>query len=110
MKPPKKSSPSHQAPSLSDMIEIIRDPQPPAVPEISFPPDIDDSNPLYTLNLLVEKIESIVDKNTQPDESDIDTTSLYQHRTPSVSTEIERYIELFQKQSAVLKKVMPKLH
>lgn len=110
MNPPKKSNPSHQAPSLSDLIEIIRDPQPPAVPEISFPPDIDDSNPLYTLNQLVEKIESIVDGDGQSDEYAIDTANLYQNRFPGVAPEIERYIELFQKQSAVLRKIMPKLH
>ena len=110
MKSPKKSSPALHAPSLSDMIEIIRDPQPPATPEISFPPDTEDSNPLYMLNQLVEKIEALVEKDSTPDENATDTANVYQNRFPGVTSEIERYIELFQKQSAVLRKVMPRLH
>jgi hypothetical protein len=108
MKPPKNST--LQAPSLSDMIEIIRDPQPPSVPEVSFPPDIDDSNPLYMLNQLVEKIEAVVGIAVLPDEHTTDTANLFQSRFHSVASDIERYIELFQKQSAVLRKIMPKLH
>jgi len=92
------------------MIEIIRDPKPPAAPEVSFPPDLDDSNPLYMLSQLVEKLETIVDRDSPPDENTTDSANLYQNRFPSVASDIERYLELFQKQSAVLRKMMPRLH
>jgi hypothetical protein len=107
MKPPKSSS---HVPTLSDLIEIIRDPQQPSTPDLSFPPDIDDSNPLYTLNQLVEKLESIVDEDAQSGELNSNPLHLHHQKFDTHSSDLERYIELFQKQSAVLRKVMPKLH
>ena len=107
MKPPKNSS---HVPTLSDLIEIIRDPQHPTTPDVAFPPQIDESNPLYTLNQLVEKLESIVDENAQDSELNPNSLHLHHHKLDMHSSDLERYIELFQKQSAVLRKVMPKLH
>jgi hypothetical protein len=107
MKPPKSSS---HVPTLSDLIEIIRDPQQPSIPDLSFPPDIDESNPLYTLNQLVEKLESIVDEDAQDSALNPNRLNLHHQKLDTHSSDLERYIELFQKQSAVLRKVMPKLH
>lgn len=107
MKPPKSSS---QVPTLSDLIEIIRDPQHPSTPDLSFPPDIDESNPLYTLNQLVEKLESIADEDSGADELSPTTSHLLHQKFDTNTSDLERYIELFQKQSAVLRRVMPKLH
>jgi hypothetical protein len=107
MKPPRSSS---QVPTLSDLIEIIRDPQLPSTPDLSFPPEIDDSNPLYTLNQLVEKLEALVDEDAEVAHTQVKAPHFHQHKFDTHTQDIERYIELFQKQSAVLRKVMPKLH
>ena len=107
MKPPKSSS---QTPTLNDLIEIIREPQQPSTSDISFPPDVDDSNPIYTLSKLVEKLDSLVDSGLH---RTTDTTSP-PARDSQMSgvriSQIELYVELLQKHNAVLRKVMNKLH
>lgn len=90
------SSTSHN-PGLHDLIEIIRDPQPPSSAEIALPSDSDDSNPFNALNQLVERLDALVCNQLGGEPR-------------GTTTDIERYIELVQKQSAVLRRVLGKLN
>lgn len=120
----KNNKSSSQTPTLSDLIEIIRDPQLPSTPEYSFPTEADESDPIYMLGQLVAQLERIIE-NEHSDKSEIDeseTAGLEMIQQPTrqqsdehskrlhSGSEIERYIELFQKQSAVLRRVMSKLN
>lgn len=101
---------SSQVPSLSDLIEIIRDPQQPSSSDQSLPPEIDDSNPLYVLNQLVEKLDAIIGDNQGERATQADSGTQDTGRTNNPASDIECYIEIFQKQSAMLRKVMSKLN
>jgi hypothetical protein len=107
MKPSKSSS--HSTP-LSDLIEIIRDPQQPSTSDNSYPIESDDSNPLYTLGRLVEQLEQMTNCGSKDDLRSDPIASKQASETNANTFDIERYIDLFQKQSAVLRKILPKLH
>jgi hypothetical protein len=101
---------SSQAPTLSDLIEIIRDPQLPSSSERSFPTETHDSDPLITLGKLVEQLEQVLDNEHNDEHPVKQQTNETPRRPVRCASEVERYIELFQKQSAVLRRVMSKLN
>ncbi len=111
----KNTKDSSQTPTLSDLIEIIRDPQLPTTSEYSFPTEAGESDPIYMLGQLVVQLERVLN-NERNDESENEESEKaqssikLQHNSQRTPSEIERYIELFQKQSAVLRRVMSKLH
>jgi hypothetical protein len=101
---------SSQVPSLSDLIEIIRDPQQPSSSDQSLPPEIDDSNPFYALTQLVEKLESIIGDDSEQRTTQADLRVQDQEHATTRASDIECYIDIFQKQRAMLRKVMSKLN
>ena len=61
------------------------------------------------LKTLVETIESLIDYGSKPKEASA-TTKIEEIDHEQSSSDAERYIELFQKQSTIIKKMMSKLN
>jgi hypothetical protein len=101
---------SSQAPTLSDLIEIIRDPQLPSTSERPHPTEAHDSDPLITLERLVEHLEQLLDHEHKNEPTFQQQTSDLARRTDRCASELDRYVELFQKQSSVMQRIMSKLN
>jgi hypothetical protein len=95
---------------LAGQIEIVRDEIRPAE-DPTAPPFDEDANPLYALAQLVEKLEAHEDLLSNTASSDNESS-----RSPNNSqghgytNEVEHYVNLFQKQSIVLRKLLTKLN
>ena len=93
---------------LKDQIEIIREQSnTPAQP--LTPPESDDSNPLNALNELVERLEAIENLSISNVGHEVEDNSK-KEGPESYLSQASHYLELFQKQSLVLKKIMTKLN
>jgi Zn-finger domain-containing protein len=97
---------------LNDQIEIIRD-NPEQKKDPGSPILDDESNPLHALQELAEKLEALEDlpfssaSRTSPtpdsETSDKAARKGYMH-------EVDHYLDLFQKQSSVLRRLLQKLN
>jgi hypothetical protein len=97
---------------LTDQIEIIRD-NPEQTRERGGPPLDDEANPLHALKELAEKLEALEELPLAgslgrataggSDTSDKATRHGYMN-------EVDQYLELFQKQSTVLRRLLQKLN
>jgi hypothetical protein len=94
--------------TLTDSIEIIREPKDPNESKTQTPSYPNDSNPISMLKTLVETIESLIDYGSKKDRTtdNLEDDTLPEHTT----SDAERYIELFQKQNVILRKMMSKLN
>jgi hypothetical protein len=97
---------------LNEQVEIIRD-RPTSSPEDSLPPLQDAENPLHALSELVERLEALEDLSLRTDnmrgehpENLQDAASERQN----YMSQVDRYLTLFQKQSAVLRRLSNKLN
>lgn len=97
---------SSKQPRLVDQIEIevIRDPL--TQPQGHQTPTSYEANPLHALEEIVERLEEL-ERNAEGSET-IDRNTSDQQRT--ALSDMERHLEQFQKQSAILKRVLMKLH
>jgi hypothetical protein len=94
--------------SLHDQIEIIRDT--PTTEDDLTPPILQDSdNPLHALAELVEKLESL-EELTLANPNSRPTPSEKNNSRQSYMSQVDHYLTLFQKQSAVLRKIATKLN
>jgi hypothetical protein len=96
---------------LNDQIEIIREDRRPRE-EPTPTPLIDENNPLHALKQLVEKLEALEELPLQSGStSDTDSSAGEGNaRARSYLSEVDHYLNLFQKQSAVLRKLSSKLN
>lgn len=105
---------SSQSPSLHDLIEIIREPQPAPASDSSFPTqlpaEIDESSPLYTLKQLADSLEAVFADASERDEASLAPHDTHRPHSSTDLSNLERHIELFQRQSAVLRRLMSKLN
>jgi hypothetical protein len=95
---------------LAGQIEIVRDIIRPAE-EPAAPPFDEDANPLYALAQLVEKLEAQEDVLNNTDSSgELSARSVEDAPSRTSLNEVEHYLNLFQKQSVVLRKLLTKLN
>lgn len=108
-----KTNQNHSKPSrLTDQIEIIRD-SPEPQQERGGPFLDDEANPLHALKELAEKLEALEElplastsgqtAAAHSNSADTATRQGYMH-------EVDQYLELFQKQSTVLRRLLQKLN
>jgi hypothetical protein len=94
---------------LIESIEIVREPKDKGEPKSQTPPEQPDSNPISMLKTLVETIESLIDYGSKA-KGTSESTQIEEIDHEQSSSDAERYIELFQKQSTIIKKMMSKLN
>ena len=85
-------------------VEVVRGPQAPA--QESGAPTTYEANPLQALEELVERMEELEERSGALQAS---ATELEDESRRSIS-EMQRHLEQFQRQSAVLKRLLVKLH
>lgn len=85
-------------------VEVIREPQAPFQDDRS--PTTYEANPLRALEELVERMEEL---ERECDGSDSERSADEDESRRSIS-EMQRHLEQFQRQSAVLKRLLVKLH
>jgi hypothetical protein len=95
---------------LTSQIEIIRD-DPRPTEEMIAPPFDENANPLYMLAQLVEKLENLEDwpHSAKSDDERGDSYS-DSHQARGYLREVDHYLNLFQKQSQILRKLLTKLN
>jgi hypothetical protein len=94
---------------LIESIEIVREPKDKGDPKSQPPPEPPDSDPISMLKTLVETIESLIDYGSKAKGTSASTkTEVIDNE--QTSSDAEKYIELFQKQSTIIKKMMSKLN
>ena len=100
-----------KASALTEQIEIIRD-TPPQSDGHSSPTLQDEHNPLHALAELVEKLEALEDLSFRPDTQELELGDHAQSESTrrEYMSQVDHYLTLFQKQSAVLRKLSGKLN
>jgi hypothetical protein len=94
---------------LIESIEIVREPKDKNEPKSQTHPEPSDSNPISMLKTLVETIESLIDHGSKAKVTSA-STKIEEIDNEQTSLDAEKYIELFQKQSTIIKKMMSKLN
>jgi hypothetical protein len=101
-----------KASKLDEKIEILRDISD-ASQDIPLPPIQDAENPLHILSELVERLEALEEISLGgATPSDVDTASAQERSDArkSYMSQVDHYLTLFQKQSAVLRRISSKLN
>ncbi len=97
---------------LTDQIEIVRD-RPGSSPDDSLPPAHDAENPLHALTELVERLEALEALSLRALAADAiqsDSTDEEAQTRQTYMSQVDHYLTLFQKQSAVLRRLSNKLN
>jgi len=97
---------------LTEQIEIIRD-RPGSSSDDSLPPSHDAENPLQALRELVERLEALEELSLRtPAGTSTPSENLRKEAQTreSYMSEVDHYLTLFQKQSAVLRRLSNKLN
>jgi hypothetical protein len=97
---------------LNDQIEIIRDRPEPSLDD-SLPSAQDTENPLHALAELVERLEAIEELSLRTVPSHSAQPEVAQdaaHERQNYMSQVDHYLTLFQKQSAVLRRLSNKLN
>ena len=94
---------------LIESIEIVCETKYKSELKSQTPPEATDSNPISMLKALVETIESLIDSGSKPKDL-LATTKIEEIDHEQSSSDAQRYIELFQKQSTIIRKMMSKLN
>jgi hypothetical protein len=103
-----RSNPS----KLNDQIEIIRDRPEPSLDD-SLPTIQDTENPLHALTELVERLEALEEislRSVSSHSAQPETPQEVTNERQNYMSQVDHYLTLFQKQSAVLRRLSTKLN
>lgn len=97
---------------LDEKIEVLRDIAD-SSQDLSIPPIQDAENPLHILSELVERLEALEDLSVSNSTArDVDPASAQERSDTrrNYMSQVDHYLTLFQKQSAVLRRLSNKLN